>query len=82
MITTIQLRDNIKDALGRMKENPRESFEDVILKLLKIAEEQKRKQEDLIIEGYKEMAEDSLRICNEFKYADAEIECEWNDGNL
>lgn len=81
MVTTIQLRENIRDALGRMKENPRESFEDVILKLLKIAEEQKRKREDLMIEGCKEMAEESLKICEEFKYADAEIKCEWN-GNL
>jgi len=81
MVTTIQLRENIKDALGKMKKSPRESFEDVILKLLKIAEEQKRKQENLMIEGCKEMAKDSLRICEEFKYADAEIGCKWN-GNL
>jgi len=33
-------------------------------------------KEKLMIEGCKEMAEESLKICNEFKYADAELD--WN----
>ena len=37
--------------------------------------------EKLLIEGYKEMAEESLKICEEFKYVDAENLPEW-EGNL
>jgi len=33
----------------------------------------------LLIEGCKEMAEESLKICEEFKYVDAENLPEWND---
>ena len=66
MITTIQLNENVKIALDRIKTN-RETYEEVIVNLLKIAELQKRKQESLLIEGYKEMAEESLRIAKEWE---------------
>ena len=38
-----------------------------ILNLMKIAEKHKREQEQLLIEGYKEMAEESLRIEKEWE---------------
>ena len=79
MVTTIQLNENVKQALERMKESSRESYEDIIVKMMHFVEEQKRRQEELLIEGYKEMAKDSLKICEEWKYADVEIDCEWND---
>ncbi len=66
MITTIQLNENVKIALDRIKTN-RETYEEVIVNLLKIAELQKRRQESLLIEGYKEMAEESLRIAKEWE---------------
>ena len=66
MVTTIQLNDNVKKALDRMKEN-RETYEDVILKLMNIAESCRRKREELLIEGYKEMAEENLKITKEFE---------------
>ncbi|HIG94995.1 MAG: hypothetical protein QT05_C0013G0006 [archaeon GW2011_AR13] len=81
MVTTIQLSEDVKNALGKMKETSRESFEDVIVKLINIVQEQKRLNEELLIEGCKEMAKNDLKICEEFKYAEAEIECEW-DGDL
>jgi len=66
MITTIQLNEKVKNALDRLKTN-RETYEDVIVGLMKIAELQKRKQESLLIEGYKEMAEEGLRIVKEWE---------------
>ncbi len=79
MITTIQLNDNVKSMLNQMKESSKESYEDIILKMIHIIEEQKRKQEELLIEGYKEMAEDSLNICEEWKYVDSEVDWEWDE---
>lgn len=64
MVTTIQLNENVKNALDKMKSN-KETYEDVILNLMKIAEKHKRDQEQLLVEGYKEMAEESLRIAKE-----------------
>jgi len=52
MVTTIQLNENVKNALDRMKSN-RETYEEVILNLMKIAEKCKREQEQLLIEGCK-----------------------------
>ena len=73
MITTIQLNEKIKIALDRLKTN-RETYEDVIVGLMRVAEFQKRKQEDLLIEGCKVMAEESLKICKEWESTDATLD--------
>ena len=65
-ITTIQIRENVKSELDRMK-SKNQSYEEVILNLMKIAEQCKREQEELMIEGCKEMAEESLKITKEFE---------------
>ena len=75
MVTTIQLNENVKNALDRLKSN-KETYEQVILNLMKIAEKQKREQEQLLIEGYKEMAEESLRITKEWETTDATLDWE------
>jgi len=72
MVTTIQLQEQVKSELDRLKEEPRETYEDVIRRLIKTIEIQKRKNCQLLIEGCKEMAEDSLKICKEWEAADAE----------
>ncbi len=66
MVTTIQLNENVKRELDRLK-SAKETYEQVILGLMKTAEESKRKQEELLIEGYKEMAEESLKIAKEWE---------------
>ena len=70
MITTIQLREDVKQELDKLKESKKETYEDVILNLMKVAEEQKRKQKKLLAEGYKEMAEESLRTTKEWEKVD------------
>ena len=67
MITTIQLNENVKNSLDRMKESSRETYEEVIVKMMKINEKYKREQEQLLIEGYKEMSAESLRIAKEWE---------------
>ena len=76
-ITTIQIRENVKNQLDKIKVG-RESYEEVILNLMKQAEQCKRSQEQLLIEGYKEMAEESLKITKEWEAVDSELdwECE------
>ena len=78
MATTIQLNENVKSALDKLKSN-KETYEEIIVKMMKQIEEQKRRHIDLMIEGYEEMAEESLKICEEWKYADAEMSCEWKE---
>lgn len=77
MVTTIQLNENVKKALDRMKEN-KQTYEEVILNLMKIAEKQKREQEKLLIEGYKEMTKESLKINKEFEAIEEDFDWEWN----
>lgn len=67
MITTIQLTEQVKNSLDKLKESKKQTYEEVIVSLIKLSEIQKRKQEELMIEGCKEMAEDSLRIAKEWE---------------
>jgi hypothetical protein len=77
MITTIQIRENVKAQLDRLKEAEKETYEEVILKLMKVVEKQKREQVALLIEGYKEMAEESLKITKEFEAMEEDFDWEW-----
>lgn len=76
MVTTIQLNEDVKNALDKMKTN-KETYEQVILNLMKIAEKCKREQEQLLIEGCKEMAEESLKIAKEFEAIENLDDWEW-----
>jgi len=67
MLTSIQLSEQAKNALGRFKNTTKQTYEEVILNLIKIAEIQKRKQEKLLIEECKEMAKENLRIAKEWE---------------
>lgn len=78
MISTIQIRHQIKEALDRFREN-KETYEEIIVKLIRLAEEYKRRNEELLIEGCKEMAEDSLRITKEWDAVNSELDWEWNE---
>ena len=77
MITTIQLNENVKLALDRLRTS-KETYEQIILNLMKIAELQRRKQEALLIEGCRAMFEESLKICREWENTDATLnwDCE------
>ncbi len=70
MITTIQIHENAKKQLDRMKTSEKKTYEEVILGLIKMAEQGKRNQKALLIESYKEMAEESLDLTNEWSSAD------------
>ena len=67
MITTIQLDENVKKDLDRMKETPRETYEQVIVKMIHLIEERKRRSVQLLIEGCKETSEESFKISKEFE---------------
>jgi hypothetical protein len=69
MITTIQLNESVKKGLERLKGSGRETYEDVIVNLMKSAETQKRKGVQLLREGYKEMAEESLVVASDWEPA-------------
>lgn len=78
-ITTIQIRENVKRVLESLKEKAGDSYEDVIARLLKEKKENKIKLEALMIEGCKEMYNDSIEINRELESADADIDWEWNN---
>ena len=76
MITTIQIHENVKNELDRLKEG-RQTYEDVILNIIKLVEQQKRMQKDLLIEGCKEMAKENMKIMKEFSAIDNELDWEY-----
>ena len=78
MVTTIQLNENVKNALDRLKSN-KETYEDLIVKMINQIDEQKRKHIELMIEGAKETAEESLKITKEFEAIDEDFDWEWKD---
>jgi len=80
MVTTIQLSEEVKQAL-ELRKSKKETYEDVIVNLMQTAEEQKRKQKELMIEGCKEMAEESLKITKEFEAIENLDDWKWDDGN-
>ena len=76
MVTTIQLNENIKQELDKRKFG-KETYEDVIVNLMKLAEEHKRKQKELLIESCRVMAEENLRITKEFESIENLDEWKW-----
>jgi len=80
-ITTIQLRESVKRVLESLKEKQNQSYEDVIVKLIDESEMKKKMQEELIIEGCKEMYNDMLEITKEWESTDAMLDWEWDDGS-
>lgn len=79
MITTIQLNERTKDSLAKLRNSKNQTYEGVILDLIKLAEISKRKQEELMIEGCKEMAEENLRITKEFEAIEDLSRWKWNE---
>jgi predicted CopG family antitoxin len=75
-ITTIQIHEDVKSELDRIREG-KQTYEEIILQMIKTLEIQKRKQRELLIEGCKEMAQESLKIAKEFEPLEKELEWEW-----
>jgi len=78
MVTTIQLSENVKDSLNQLKSN-KETYEQIIVNLINQSEEQKRKHIELMIEGAKETAEESLKINKEFEAIEEDFDWEWKE---
>ena len=57
----------------------KETYEEVIVRVMRELEKQKRVQRDLLIEGCKEMAKDSLRITKDWEATDADLDWKWNE---
>ena len=70
MITTIQLNESVKKQLNQLKEDEKQTYEVVIVKMIKELEMQKRKNKDLLKEGYQEMQQESKRINKEWSSID------------
>ena len=66
MVTTIQLNFELKNQLDKLKINW-ETYEDVILRLMKMVEKNNREKEQLLIEGCRATAEENLKITKEFE---------------
>lgn len=76
MVTTIQLNENVKELLDRLKSG-KETYEEVILNLISAIGKQKAEQEQLLIEGCKEMAGENLKITKEFEAIENLNDWEW-----
>jgi predicted CopG family antitoxin len=66
MVTTIQLNETVKNQLDKLKKD-RETYEEVIINLVRLGDKINRRQESLLIEGCREMASENLRITKQFE---------------
>ena len=76
MISSIQLRENVKMLLSHYKEKDNESFEDVIVRMINQIEKQEKGQKELLIEQCKVMAEDDLKTIKEWENTDNTLDWE------
>lgn len=76
MVTTIQLDENVKKMLEKLKSG-KETYEEVIINLIKSSEMNKTKQEQLLIEGCREMSEENMKITKEFEAIENLDDWEW-----
>jgi len=76
MITKIQINENVKKELDKFNSG-KETYGRIILTLMYITEENKRKQEELLIGGCREMAEENLKITKEFETIEDLDDWEW-----
>ena len=70
MITTIQIHESVKNELERFKDSKKETYEEIILELIRSADKCRKEQKELLIEGYKEIAKESLNTTKEWANAD------------
>lgn len=76
MVTSIQIHEKVKKELDYLKQE-RESYEQVIERLIERFEKQKRTDKNLLIESCKVMAEESLKITKEFEAIEDLSRWEW-----
>jgi len=76
MVTTIQLNEQVKKQLDFLKTN-KETYEEIILGLIKFADKIRRKRKELLIEGYEEIASENLRISKEFELIEDLNKWDW-----
>ena len=74
MITTIQIHEEVKSQLDKLKDTGKESYEEVIVNMIEQIEKQRRAESALLIEGYKEMAQESLKTTKEWSAAEPKWE--------
>ena len=76
MVTTIQINEQAKQQLDKLKLG-RQTYEEIILNLIKQVEKQKRSKKELLIEGCNVMAEENLKITKEFEAVEDLSKWEW-----
>ncbi len=76
MVTTIQLNLEVKKALDNLKKG-KETYEQIIVNLIRLAELQGRQQESLLIEGCNELSSENLKITKEFEGIEDLSDWEW-----
>ncbi|MEK6811444.1 MAG: hypothetical protein AABX96_02970 [Nanoarchaeota archaeon] len=72
-ITTIQLRENVKQELENLKTKKNDSYEDVIVRLIDDSSIKKDKIKKLLIEQCKEMYDFDLKVVKEWENTDKEM---------
>jgi len=77
MVTTIQLSNEVKNTLKNLKKSKKETYEEVIIDL--VFESKNKDIKELAEEGYKEMAEENLKITKKFEAIENLSGWEWNE---
>lgn len=75
MVTTIQLNENVKNILKNLKKFKNQTYEQVIINL--IFESKNKDIEKLAQQGYKEMANENLKITKQFESIENLSDWKW-----
>ncbi len=73
MRTSLQIHSDVKSELNKLKDYPRESYEDVIKRLVLEKKVRERKKEELLKQGYSEMFSDSEKIIKEWSVTERDF---------
>ena len=76
MVTTIQLNEKVKEDLKSMKKG-NETYEDVIVELIKEKKKKEKELEQLYKEYNEEMGEHDLKLAKEFETVDNKGDPGW-----
>lgn len=77
MTSTIQLSNKVKETLALYKISTRDSYEDVIVRLIEEKKRKARYDEEMIKKACLITAGDDLQICKELSGVDLDGDSEW-----
>jgi len=74
MRTTIQVHEALKQEIQSFREHSRETYEDILKRLIQMVRLQETSKNKDLVSGYEEMAEDSKKIAKVWAVTETDLE--------